>query len=185
MSGIDGPVVTITNVQPSDQGLYSCTVTTDCGSATSQSAALSCRPIILAQPADETWILVGTTLSIDVPAGASYTYRWRQNGQNLFNIPGVITGVTTRSLVLQLSDPSLIGEYDCVLTNACGVTTSNPIAVLCPADFDHDGGITTGDIGAFFAAYERGESAADVDIDGGITPGDVARFFGVFEAGGC
>lgn len=184
-SGIDGPVLTITSVQPSDQGEYTCTVTTPCGGVETQPAILSCRPILVEQPQPEVWITGGTMLTINVPNGASYSYRWRQNGQNLFNIPGVISGVTTRTLVLQTSDPSLIGEYDCVLTNACGTTFSDSSLVKCPADFDGDGGVTPSDVGAFFDTYERGEPEADVDNDGGITPGDVSRFFATYEAGGC
>lgn len=55
----------------------------------------------------------------------------------------------------------------------------------CAADFDQDGGVTGGDIGAFFAAFEAGLPCADVDQDGGVTGGDLGAFFAVYEAGGC
>ncbi len=60
-----------------------------------------------------------------------------------------------------------------------------PTCPACAADFDQDGGVTGGDIAAFFAQYEAGAACADVDLDGGITGGDVAAFFTLFEAGGC
>lgn len=55
----------------------------------------------------------------------------------------------------------------------------------CAADYDQDGGVTGGDIGAFIADFESGAACADVDQDGGVTGGDLAAFFIAFEAGGC
>ena len=55
----------------------------------------------------------------------------------------------------------------------------------CPADYDQDGGVTGGDLAAFFADFEAGETCADVDQDGGVTGGDIGTFFQFFEAGGC
>lgn len=55
----------------------------------------------------------------------------------------------------------------------------------CAADFDNNGGVDGGDIGAFFAAFETGSTCADVDDNGGVDGGDLAAFFLVFEAGGC
>lgn len=55
----------------------------------------------------------------------------------------------------------------------------------CAADYDQDGGITGGDIAAFFADWEAGAQCADVDSDGGVTGGDLGFFFSVFEQGGC
>ncbi len=60
-----------------------------------------------------------------------------------------------------------------------------PECPACAADYDQDGGVTGGDIGAFFADFETGDSCADVDHDGGVTGGDLGAFFAVYEAGGC
>jgi hypothetical protein len=68
-------------------------------------------------------------LAVTVPANAPYSYRWQQNGQNLFNFPGFFSGVTTRTLTLLSNDPSLEGVYDVVVTDACGsVTSAVPVA---------------------------------------------------------
>ncbi len=66
----------------------------------------------------------------------------------------------------------LFGIYDC---------GSTP----CPADFNQDGGIDGGDVDAFFAAWESGDSSADVNQDGGVDGADVSAFFAAWEAGGC
>lgn len=55
----------------------------------------------------------------------------------------------------------------------------------CAADFDRNGGIDGGDLGAFFSDFEQGLPCADVDQNGGIDGGDLAAFFVAFEAGGC
>jgi hypothetical protein len=65
------------------------------------------------------------------------------------------------------------------------VVGAEPSCPTCAADFDQDGGVTPGDVAAFFTAFEAGEACGDVDQDGGVTPGDVAAFFDVFEGGGC
>ena len=55
----------------------------------------------------------------------------------------------------------------------------------CAADFNRDGGVDGADVGAFFAAWEQGDSAADVNSDGGVDGSDVEAFFAQWEAGGC
>lgn len=58
-------------------------------------------------------------------------------------------------------------------------TTAEP----CLADYDGDGGVTAGDLSAFFVDFELGADDADLDLDGGVTAGDLALFFERFEAG--
>ncbi len=55
----------------------------------------------------------------------------------------------------------------------------------CAADYDNNGGVDGGDLGAFFADFETGAPCADVDQNGGVDGGDLGFFFQVFEAGGC
>ena len=55
----------------------------------------------------------------------------------------------------------------------------------CAADYDQNGGVDGGDLGAFFSDFEQGLACADVDLNGGVDGGDLAAFFAVFEAGVC
>lgn len=73
---------------------------------------------------------------------------------------------------LGIADNGIIDECD---------RTCSP----CAADYDDDGGVTGGDLAAFFFDFEQGLTCADVDGDGGVTGGDLAFFFAAFEAGGC
>ena len=64
----------------------------------------------------------------------------------------------------------------------------NTVCTPCPAcaaDYDNNGGVDGGDLAAFFADFEGGETCADVDQNGGVDGGDLGYFFQVFEAGGC
>ena len=62
---------------------------------------------------------------------------------------------------------------------------SEPECPSCAADYDNNGGVDGGDLGAFFLDFEAGETCADVDQNGGVDGGDLGYFFTVFEAGGC
>jgi len=55
----------------------------------------------------------------------------------------------------------------------------------CAADYDQNGGVDGGDLGAFFVDFEQGLPCADVDLNGGVDGGDLGAFFVLFEAGGC
>ena len=158
-------------------------VSNPCSSITSDTAELSCRPIISQQPPQSAILYAGLQVQVGVPEGALYSYRWRQNGQNLFNIAGLFSGVTTHTLTLLAVDPSLSGPYDCVLTNSCGTTVSGSTEVYCPADFDQNGFIAGPDFDAFVAAFEAGETTADFDGDGFISGIDFDLYVQAFEAG--
>ncbi len=55
----------------------------------------------------------------------------------------------------------------------------------CAADFDQSGGVDGDDIGAFFAAWQTGDTCGDVDRSGGVDGDDIGAFFVVWQAGGC
>jgi hypothetical protein len=69
-----------------------------------------------------------------------------------------------------------VTQEDCDNSNPCPP---------CAADYDNNGGVDGGDLGAFFIDFESGAACADVDQNGGVDGGDLGFFFTVFEAGGC
>lgn len=135
--------------------------------------------------------------SFAVIATGGTSYAWRKG--TLPISPAINPSAATATLIIAGAGPEDEGLYDCVVSNACFSDTSAAAELVvrdpddpacnpcpgCPADYDLDGGVTGGDIAAFFTDWEQGLPCADVDIDGGITFGDVAAFFGAFEAGGC
>ncbi len=146
-SGTESPTLTIQNIGNTDQALYDVVATGTCGTMISDAAELSCKPIVLDQPAGRIVLRSPLQLRLTVPQGVSYTYRWRQNGQNLFNFPGFISGATTPTLNLLVDDESLLGTFDCVLTNVCGTTTTVPFRVVsvCDYDFNQDENVDLSD----------------------------------------
>ena len=82
--------------------------------------------------------------------------------------------------------PALVGATYTVTGGFwTGIGGSGSNCPACAADYDNHGGVDGGDLGAFFADFEAGETCADVDQNGGVDGGDLGFFFTVFEAGGC
>jgi hypothetical protein len=98
--------------------------------------------------------------------GGALAYRWRRNGVNLVN-GGTVSGATTATLTIYPTGAGDNGAaFDCVATNGCGSTMSNPagLAVLplpnCVADLGvqggaigHDGALDNNDFIAFIDAF--------------------------------
>ncbi|MEI8088084.1 MAG: immunoglobulin domain-containing protein [Opitutaceae bacterium] len=126
ISGQTNTTLTLTNIQTSDQGSYTCVATNLVGSVTSSTASLSINsvadaPVITAQPVSIT-ASVGTAATLSVVATGSPSYQWRKNG--VF-IPGA-TNSSLSFLKLLASDTA---TYDVVATNASG-TVMSPAATL-------------------------------------------------------
>ena len=71
--------------------------------------------------------------------------------------------------------------YD--LVTELSFTTGQSRCSECLADFNCDGGVDGADIGAFFEAWEAGDTSSDLNSDGGVDGGDVDAFFERWEAG--
>jgi uncharacterized membrane protein len=186
VAGSATQTVTISGFTATDQGGYRCSVTGTCGTAETQVATLSCKPLIQTMPTGGTFRGgQQVVMNVQLLSGGTTTFRWRKDGALLFN-GAVYAGVSTPTLTIQTNDPSQSGRYTLAITNPCGTTTSTDveITVECPADFNHDGGIDGDDVNAFFADWEAGSGQSDLNDDGGIDFGDVERFFARWE-GGC
>ena len=152
ISGANTPTLQISNVQHDDQDGYSCHVSGDCGSATSDEALLSCAPLISQQPPQSLALKRSKQLTFQVPTGAPYSYQWRRDSVNLVNIPGVLAGATTRTLTFLSPDLALWGVYDCVITDICGNLTTASTRV-CLGDLNSDGLVDDADFVLFVQAY--------------------------------
>lgn len=154
-----------------------------------------CRPpLVLHQPVGGTYAH-GETISLHAPAvrTAPLAYQWRRNGTNLVE-GGRIAGSTACTLQISACVLGDTGDYDLVVTNACGAATSGiaTVIVSCPADIDHNGVITPADIAVFvntwFDSLNQGTLAGDFDGNGRVEPADVAVFITTWSAalaGGC
>ncbi len=142
-SGIDsatGTTLTLPNVQLSDAGQYSVTVSNSQGTITSPAAALTVTqaafaPVFSAPLVSET-VAVGATAVFTAPAiGApSPTYTWLLNGQT---IPGAISS----TLLIPNATAANAGAYTAIAKNSLGIASS-PTAALVVASTNDPGHLT-------------------------------------------
>jgi hypothetical protein len=203
IGGATGSTYSIPSVSSGDAGSYDCLVSNSCGTVTSNAAALTVNtgPGITSHPSPLS-VNAGDPASFSVSATGSPapTFQWRLNGSNLSD-GGTISGATASTLNISSTVAGDAGNYDVVLTNSCGTTTSNTAALTvssgCVADFDDgsgtgtpDGGVTIDDLLYYLTLFEAGDVDADVDDgsgtntpDGGVTIDDLLYFLVRFEAG--
>jgi hypothetical protein len=136
IAGANGASYSITPVTAADAGSYDCEVTTICGSAISQSGVLLVNdpPSITTSPVGASRC-PGESVELSVAATGlePRTYQWRRNSEN-------IEGATSPTLSLNNLTLGQAGDYDCVVSNACGSVTSTaatlvintPVAVTGP-----------------------------------------------------
>ncbi|MCG3125367.1 MAG: hypothetical protein CHACPFDD_00185 [Phycisphaerae bacterium] len=114
---------TIAAVTASDAGDYHCVVSNGCGADTSNIATLTVQPCaapqITQQPLSQT-VNVGMPAYFSVGATGTdpLTYQWRKNTQN-------IPGATASQYQIAAVTEADAGDYDCIVTNACGGATSS------------------------------------------------------------
>jgi hypothetical protein len=108
----------------------------DCGAFVN---ALGCTGATIgANPAVQS-VCAGSpaTFSVTANGTAPFSYQWRRNNNPLSN-GGHYAGVTTATLTVSATSALDAGNYDCVVSNACGNMTSN-VAALNVNSLDSDG----------------------------------------------
>lgn len=132
ITGAQSSSLLIDPVSTADQGEYDAYVTGNYGAVLSTSFSLTIAfepPVISIQPSGPS-VCTGAPIQMQVEgSGGTIAYQWRKNGVNLSN-GGRISGATTSTLTIS---PSLLSDtdtYDVVVTNGCGDTPSDAVAVL-------------------------------------------------------
>lgn len=154
-------MLVLNNSTPTDSGLYDVVISNSCGPGsvvTPVSVVVSpCGPAIALQPVTQT-PLIGRPVSLSVVVAgnsAGVQYQWRVDGVPLTD-GGRYAGVRTSLLTINYVGPFDAGAYDCVLSNTCGNTISQPAAVAprpCTADANRNGSVTVQDVFTFVEAY--------------------------------
>ena len=110
----------------STSGNVAVTPSNSCATGTSNSLAVTVNtaPSITASPASATKTVgASQTFSVTATGTAPLTYQWRKGGVN-------IGGATSSSYTISSVVVADAGNYDVVVSNACGSATSTPVAVL-------------------------------------------------------
>jgi hypothetical protein len=126
ISGSTSNVLTISQAQTDDNGIYSVTVTNYFGSVTSSNAVLKVGlPVFTSQPQSQA-IGVGQTVifSANGYGAVPFTFQWLKNGTNLVD-GGRISGATNVTLTITNVQFVDAGNYQLVVMNFVGATTSS------------------------------------------------------------
>ena len=120
IAGATSATYTINPVAAGDAGGYDCVITNTCGTAISNTAALTvgAGPVVTDDPDGQT-VCEGDVAIFSVSATGTppLSYQWRKNGSN-------IPGATTSTYVIFPVAAGDAGNYQCVVTNSCGSDTS-------------------------------------------------------------
>ena len=121
IGGATSDSYTIDPVSPADAGGYDVVVTDDCGSVTSDTAALTVNtgPTITVQPVSQD-VCEGdpVTFTVTATGTGTLTYQWRKDTVD-------IGGATSDSYTIDPVTAGDAGDYDVVVTDDCGSVTSD------------------------------------------------------------
>jgi hypothetical protein len=139
------------------------------------------------------------SLSITATGTPAPTYQWRRNGINIS--VGSNPSAATPTLTLTNVQAANAGNYDCVVTNACGTATSSvgvlTVTPVCcdDLDFNNDGSsFDPQDIEAFLSVFSEGPcvpggaTCNDIDFnnDGSLfDPCDISSYLTLYAEGPC
>jgi hypothetical protein len=119
IAGATSATLNLGGVTAASAGAYDCVLTNVCGSVTTASATLTVNttPVIDIQPVAVA-VCSDATATFTVSSANATSLQWRRNGVD-------IAGATASTLTISPALAGSAGSYDCVLTNACGTTTSS------------------------------------------------------------
>jgi PKD-like domain/Secretion system C-terminal sorting domain len=100
-------------------GSYNCDVSNSCGVVSSNAIAIAAGslPTATITASGSTSFCQGGSVTLTANTASGYTYQWKLNGS-------AISGANSSTYVATVS-----GNFKCTITNVCGTTTSNIIAV--------------------------------------------------------
>ncbi len=133
ISGATASPFVLKNLQLTDTGVYTATLTNAFGSVVSPKATITVTtapiaPVITSQPVSLS-ALVGTKPSFSVVATGTgpLTYQWKKDG---VNYPASNPTSMTATLVNPSADAGDAGTYTCVVTGPGGSVTSAPAILV-------------------------------------------------------
>jgi alpha-tubulin suppressor-like RCC1 family protein len=121
ISGSATAALSITNVQPSDEGTYDVLASNAFGSVLSSNALLNLipPPQVVVQPTNESALIFGSAaFSVTVRSSLPVSYQWVFNGEPIAN-------ETNADLILSPLNCAQSGYYNVIVSNASGAVSSS------------------------------------------------------------
>jgi hypothetical protein len=142
-------------------------------------------PSVTVQPLPQI-VCPGGSASFTVTAAGDgqFSYQWRESSANLADEPNHISGARAATLTIVNITVTDVGNYECVVSNACGSVTSDTSSLtICPADFNCDGVVNSQDFFAYVGSFFGGLANADFNHDGMVNSQDFFDFLAAFFSG--
>ena len=89
----------------------------------------NCKPVISAQPSENTYVQNAAATALSVTASGADSYQWYSNDENNATTGSPIEGAT---LATYTPETGVLGTtyYYCIVSNACGSETSKVVAIV-------------------------------------------------------
>ncbi|MBP7496960.1 MAG: immunoglobulin domain-containing protein [Bacteroidales bacterium] len=116
-----GSSYTVTKVNQSSSGLYSCRITTPCGEVLSNTVEIliKAKPSVFTAPKSQEVCTDQEVVFNVLATGADpKTYKWQKNAND-------IAGATNNIFSINKTQMNDAGSYTCIITNDCGSITSD------------------------------------------------------------
>jgi hypothetical protein len=194
IDGATTSTLTLSFISGADLGDYTCVLSNTCGSTTTLVAQLfisgSNLPNITSHPVSFSACPGGEGFfSVQVAVIGPVQFRWRKNGVFLFGSPHY-QQVAMPTLLIHHITAGEAGQYDCVVTQGCATSISNPATLtFCQANCDCSAGspmMTPNDFQCFLDQYASGMPTANCDGSTGVpllTPNDFQCFLNSYAIG--
>ncbi len=127
VSGSQSNTLNINNIRISDQAVYSCNISSSCGTSGSPPADLTVYPHteIITQPTVFNAVENGNASFSIATEGDNLSYQWYKEGIAISG-DADYSGEKTSILTISNITENHAGSYYCIVTGSCGTVTSDP-----------------------------------------------------------
>ncbi|WP_372754681.1 immunoglobulin domain-containing protein [Labilibaculum sp.] len=136
ISGQTSETLSLSNIDISDDAVYTCQVESDCGSAISTEVSLTvtAQLEVMSDQVDMDVCAGEQVIFTADVVGNDVTYQWKVDGVNITDVAGEITGSNTATLTIDSATLNHSGYYSCTLSDECtSYQSTKPVELVVNA----------------------------------------------------